>query len=93
MKKSIRRKHAAAFKAKVALAAIKGDQTIAELSKRFDLHPNQIQAWKRRLLDCSAEVFAGEGREREQQAEVDELYAKIGVLTMERDFLSKALGR
>ncbi len=89
-----RRTHSPSFKAKVVLAAIKGDCPRAELAQQFDVHPNQIQDWKERLLANAEEVFAnGGGRGDDAEREVKELHAKIGKLTMERDFLSKALGR
>ena len=89
-----RRKHSPAFKAKVAVAALKGDQTVPELSSRFGVHPNQIHRWKKMLIDGSCSVFSsGEvRRNRGDEALVGELYAKIGELTVERDFLSKGSG-
>lgn len=91
MKRS-RRNHTPAFKAKVALAAIKGDQTVAELAKRFDLHPNSIVQWKSQLLERAAEAFGGEGL-RQSGPDIKELHAKIGQLALENDFLERALGR
>ena len=89
-----RRTHSSAFKAKVALAAIKGDRTLAELADQFQIHPNQIQTWKKQLLESAEEVFDRRGtRRRDQEADLKELHAKIGQLAMEKDFLSKALGR
>ncbi len=89
-----RRNHSAAFKAKVALAALKGDKTMSELSSFYTLHPAQIQKWKKQLLDGSKDVFGSSEKERKHyESEVKELHAKIGQLTMERDFLSKAFGR
>ena len=88
-----RRNHSAAFKAKVALAAIKGDKTMRELSSFYTLNPVQIQKWKKQLLDGSADVFgASSKKEKNNEMEVKDLHAKIGQLTMERDFLSKAFG-
>ena len=86
-----RRQHSPSFKAKVALAAVRGDSTLAVLSQRFEIHPNQIQEWKKRLLADSEKVFAGNTAGKDPN-ELKELQAKIGELTMERDFLSKALG-
>lgn len=88
-----RRNHTAAFKAKVALAAIKGDQTMAELAQRFDVHANQIAQWKQELLQRAAEVFATAAERREQGPDIKTLHAKIGQLSLENDFLSVALGR
>ena len=89
-----RRAHSPAFKAKVALASVKGDRTISELAQQFEIHPNQIQSWKKQLLEGAAEVFsngqAGSGGDTEK---IKDLHAKIGELAMEKDFLSKALGR
>jgi transposase-like protein len=89
-----RRNHTPSFKAKVALAALKGDKTVAELAQQFDVHPNQIQDWKRRLLDQADAVFEGKAAGDDgKEVEVDKLHAKIGELTMVNDFLAKALGR
>ncbi len=89
-----RRNHSASFKAKVALAAIRGDKTLAELSEQFDVHQNQIQDWRRKLLDQAERVFDhGGGSASESEHKVKELHAKIGQLTMERDFLAQGLER
>ncbi|MEI7638667.1 MAG: transposase [Syntrophus sp. (in: bacteria)] len=91
MAKRTRRNHGAGFKAKVALEAVKGERTLAELAERFQIHPNQITMWKKQLLDRASEVFEKEKKSGEPDAR--ELHAKIGELTMENDFLSVALGR
>ena len=92
MSKRPRRNHAPAFKAKVALDALKGDQTIIELAERYQIHPNQITDWKKQLLEHAAEVFSKD-RQTDQGPNVKDLHAKIGQLSMENDFLSSALGR
>jgi transposase len=94
MKRS-RRNHSAVFKAKVALAAIKEDQTVAELAQRFAVHPTQVSEWKRQLLERSASVFETAAEKRGDSADVDVkgMQAKIGQLALENDFLAKALGR
>ncbi len=89
-----RRNHSAAFKAKVALDAIKGDKTLSELASQYSLHPSQIQQWKKKLLEGSKDIFGSSEKERkDSESEIKELHAKIGQLTMERDFLAKAFGR
>jgi len=95
MTRRTRRNHTPAFKAKVALAAVKGDKTLAELAQLFDVHPNQITDWKGRLLDGAAGVFGAEAASAPSAAAVDvkTLHAKIGELTLENDFLAGALGK
>jgi transposase len=88
-----RRNHSPVFKAKVAIAAIKGDLTVAELAKRFDLHPNQITQWKTQLLEGAAAVFNGGPAKPGDTPDIQTLHAKIGQLALENDFLEKALGR
>ena len=90
-----RRNHSAKFKSKVALAALKGDKTIAELSSQFDVHANQITEWKNQLLKQAEEVFLtkAELKAAESGPSTKDLQAKIGQLTMENDFLEGALGR
>jgi len=92
--KRTRRNHSAAYKAKVALAALKGDKTLAELSRQFDVHVNQITQWKSQLLERASAVFATAAERTEAAGpSVKELHAKIGQLAMENDFLASALGR
>ena len=94
MTRRARRNHSPAFKAKVALAAIKGEKTLAELAQQYDVHPNQITAWKAQLVEGAAGLF-GAGRRATAAPAVDlkSLHAKIGELTLENDFLSGALGK
>jgi transposase-like protein len=91
--KKTRRNHGAGFKAKVALAALVGDRTVAELAQQFQVHPNQVSAWKAQLVERAAQVFGGEAVDPERLPIVKELHAKIGQLTVENDFLSGALGK
>jgi transposase len=90
-----RRKYSAELKAKVALEALRGDQTLAELSARYNVHPNLITNWKKQARESLVDVFNGGGQRRDakHEAEIKELHAKIGELTVEKDFLSKAFGR
>ena len=90
MAKGTRRNHSAAFKAKVALAAIAGEKTLGELAQQYEVHPGQITTWKQRLAESAVSVF-GKSPSRDQGADVKELHAKIGQLTMENDFLESAL--
>jgi transposase len=94
MTRRARRNHTPAFKAKVALAAIKGEMTLAQLAEHFDVHPNQITAWKALLQEGAANVFAGGAAGPMLPAvDVKSLHAKIGELTLENDFLEGALGK
>ena len=96
MTKRKRRNHSASFKAKVAVAAVRGDRTLAELAEHFDVHPNQIQDWKKKLV-ANAEMLFGNGGSsagaENSERKTQKLHAMIGQLTLEKDFLSKALGR
>lgn len=85
-----RRNHSPEFKAKVAIAALKGDKMLAELAQQFDVHPNQITDWKTQLLERSSVVF-GEKPTKESGPDIQTMQAKIGQLTLENDFLEKAL--
>jgi transposase len=93
MTRRVRRTHNPAFKAKVALAAIKGDKTLAELAQRYDVHPNQITAWKAQVLDGAAVLFGGGASEAAPAVDLKVLHAKIGELTLENDFLAGALSK
>jgi len=90
-----RRNHTPAFKAKVALAAIRGEQTLVELSQQFDVHANQIKQWKEQLLEGATGVFGGDAKSETATPAVDikTLHAKIGELALENDFLSGALSK
>lgn len=87
-----RRNHSPAFKAKVALAAIRGDKTLAELAQQFDVHPNQITQWRSQLLENAADAF-GATESTPPPVDVKALHAKIGELTLENDFLEGALSK
>ncbi len=88
-----RRKFTAAFKAKVALSAIQERETLAELSKRYEVHPNMISKWKREFLERSSEIFETKAPEVNFEQEREKLYAKIGQLQVERDWLKKNLNK
>jgi len=93
--KSKRKRYAAEFKAKVALDALKGGETVSELASRFGIHPNQVSQWKGQAVEGMVGIFTGkvERQEASSEAQVKDLHAKIGQLTVERDFLAKAFGR
>ena len=85
-----RRNHSPTFKAQVAIAALKGDRTLAELAQQFDVHPNQITDWKTQLMERSAQVF-GDSQAKPVGPDIKTMEAKIGQLTLENDFLESAL--
>ena len=93
MSRRPRRNHAPAVKAKLALAAIKGDRTLAELAEQFDVHPNQITSWKAQLEGGAADVFGLGNGAAQPVVDVKSLHAKIGELTLENDFLEGALSK
>lgn len=94
MSKKTRRRLDAGLKGESSAGGVTERSDRAELAAKYQLHPNQIYAWKKQLLDGAAAVFSGgTGKEASREAEVSELYAKIGQLTVERDFLSRRSGR
>jgi transposase len=95
MKKRARRNHSPVFKAKVALAAIEGDRTLAQLSEQFDVHANQITDWKDQLVEVATEAIerGSRGKPSAPAVDVKTLHAKIGELTLANDFLEAALGK
>jgi transposase len=89
----MRKKHSPSFKAKVALAALRGDQTVAELSSQFQVHPSRIHAWKRVMVEGAQELFQdGRSQGKANEALIAQLYRQIGQLTVERDFLEERCG-
>ena len=93
--KQSRRKHTPSFKARVALEALKGEETIAELANRFEVHPSQIRKWKNSLAEGAAGIFGGDQNQKKKDDAnlVARLYQEIGQLKVEKDFLDRALGR
>ena len=93
MTRRSRRNHSPAFKAKVALAALNGERTLAELAEQFDIHANQIAQWRSQLLEGAAEVFSSGNPAKQEGPSLKELHAKIGQQALEIDFLAGALGK
>ena len=92
---SKRKRYSAEFKAKVAMETLREEETLSQLSSRYGVHPNQIAKWKKRAKEGMAKIFEkpNSRTHTDHEAEIKELHAKIGQLTVERDFLAKAFGR
>ena len=93
--KQSRKKYSPSFKAKVALEAIKGEHTIAELASQYEVHPNQIHQWKKALTENAVSIFGGDlgQKKKDDKVLISQLYQQIGQLKVEKDFLEKGLGR
>ena len=92
--KQNRRSHSPSLKAKVALEALKGEETTAELASRFEVHPGQVRKWKKDLTEGAAGIFGGDhNQKKSDEALIAQLYQQIGQLKIERDFLESSLGR
>ena len=92
--KQNRRRHSPSLKAKVALEALKGEETTAELASRFEVHPGQVRKWKKDLTEGAAGIFGGDhNQKKSDEALIAQLYQQIGQLKVERDFLESSLGR
>ncbi len=91
MTKRTRRNHSGSFKAKVAVAALRGDKTLTEIAEQYQVHPTQVTEWKRQLLERAADVFDSSASKKESEPDLKVLHAKIGQQALEIDFLGSAL--